>query len=501
MNFSSGESQTISVSRFLNWVLFPTHSVLTMLAASLPCIILYFRLRALVPPELQIEARHIAFGNAYTVIAVIALSLGSNFLVAAIIEKMVTRPLEILARWAAERHARGEGSRFHLVSLITEIRKLGSVVAQLFDEQLCRVKELRVLFGSTRHDISNHLADIYSIAQFLRDDPDYDRHTAAVKTLDDVKTVEHIMDVNAEITKNYCNIRGAEPTEIRLYDLVNDRLDELQPKATRAGLKLTFDLPPLELVVVAHTALLERMINNLVGNSIKYTPRGGQIHLAVRELPVAPSRPDAKASAPSQIEIVVTDTGIGIPDADKPHVFEREYRAENARGIAGTGYGLASVHSSVASYKGTVEIADNKPQGTVFTIRLPLPKPSEEPAAASSHPSTSSLIPRRRLPLLPKSDHWAVYAILVTIPISVFFAAILFYEWCGNTPGLADATLVSSYYLGGFSLAVILAKLGLLCFCRRWKFALGRLWVIVKAVLVNIGVLAIYFGCRFLSQS
>lgn len=392
MNFSSGESQTISVSRFLNWVLFPTHSVLTMLAASLPCIILYFRLRALVPPELQIEARHIAFGNAYTVIAVIALSLGSNFLVAAIIEKMVTRPLEILARWAAERHARGEGPRFHLVSLITEIRKLGSVVAQLFDEQLCRVKELRVLFGSTRHDISNHLADIYSIAQFLRDDPDYDRHTAAVKTLDDVKTVEHIMDVNAEITKNYCNIRGAEPTEIRLYDLVNDRLDELQPKATRAGLKLTFDLPPPELVVVAHTALLERMINNLIGNSIKYTPRGGQIHLAVRELPVAPSRPDAKASASSQIEIVVTDTGIGIPDADKPHVFEREYRAENVRGIAGTGYGLASVHSSVASYKGTVEIADNKPQGTAFTIRLPLPKPSEEPAAASSHPSTSSLV-------------------------------------------------------------------------------------------------------------
>ena len=118
------------------------------------------------------------------------------------------------------------------------------------------------------------------------------------------------------------------------------------------------------------------------------------MRLAVR------ARPDAKATRlipqphpSSLVEIVVTDTGIGIPDADKPHVFEREYRAENVRGIAGTGYGLASVHSSVASYKGTVEIADNKPQGTVFTIRLPLPKPSEEPAAASSHPSTSSLIP------------------------------------------------------------------------------------------------------------
>ena len=493
MNSSANEGRTISVSRFLNLVLFPAHSVLTMLAASLPCVILYFKLRALIPPELQIEARHIAFGNAYTVIAVIALSLGSNFLVAMIIEMMVTRPLEILARWAEERHARGEGPRFRLVSWITEIRKLGDVFAQLFDEQLCRVKELRTLVGSTRHDISNHLADIYSIAQFLRDDPDYDRHTAAVKTLSEVKTVEHIMDVNAEITENYCNIRGAEPTDIRLYDLVNDRLDELQPKATRAGLKLTFDLPPPGLVVVAHTALLERIINNLVGNSIKYTPRGGQIHLAVRERPVP------KATEPSQIEIVVTDTGMGIPDADKPHVFEREYRAENARSIVGTGYGLASVHSSVTSYNGTVEITDNKPQGTVFSIRLPLPKPSEE--SANTAPAAQKRRRRRWLPLLPKSDHWIVYAILVTIPMSAFFAAILFYEWCGNATELADATLVSSYYLGGFSLAVIIAKLGLLCFCRRWKLALGRLWVIVKAILVNIGVLAVYGLCRAFSQS
>ena len=493
MNSSSSEARTISVSRFLNCVLFPAHSVLTMLAASLPCIILYFKLRALIPPELQVEARHIAFGNAYIVIAVIALSLGSNFLVAMIIEMMVTRPLEILARWAAERHAKGEGPRFHLVSWISEIRQLGDVVVQLFDEQLCRVKELRTLVGSTRHDISNHLADIYSVAQFLRDDPDYDRHTAAVKTLGEVKTVEHIMGVNAEITENYCNIRGAEPTDIRLYDVVNDCLDHLQPKATRAGLKLTFDLPPPELVVVAHTALLERMINNLVDNSIKYTPRGGKIHLAVGE------RPDAKASAPSQIEIVVADTGIGIPDADKAHVFEREYRAENARSIAGTGYGLASVHSSVTSYRGTVEIADNKPQGTVFTIRLPLPKPSDQ--AADTAPAAPKRHGRRWLPLLPKSDHWAVYAILVTIPISVLFAAILFYEWCGNTPELADATLVSSYYLGGFSLAVIVAKLGLLCFCRRWKFALGCLWVIGKAILVNLGVLAIYGLTRAFSQS
>lgn len=495
MNSSANEGRTISVSRFLNWVLFPSHSALTMLAASLPCVILYFRLRALIPPELQVEARHIAFGNAYTVIAVIALSLGSNFLVAMIIEMMVTRPLEILARWAAERHARGEGPRFRLVSWITEIRNLGDVFSQLFDEQLCRVKELRVLVGSTRHDISNHLADIYSIAQFLRDDPDYDRHTAAVKTLGEVKTVEHIMDASAEITENYCNIRGAEPTDIRLYDLVNDRLDELQPKATRAGLKLTFDLPPPELVVVAHAALLERIINNLVGNSIKYTPRGGQIHLAVRELPDAPSRPDAKASAPSQIEITVADTGMGIPDADKPHVFEREYRAENARGIAGTGYGLASVHSSVTSYKGTVEISDNKPQGTIFTIRLPLPKPSDQSAdIAPASPKRSRC---KWPPLLPKSDHWAVYAILVSIPLSGIFSAILFYEIFGSNSPLADGTLTASYYVGGYCSAVILTKITWLFLTHRAKYALSRIGIFLLSLAANAVLYLAYFALRF----
>ena len=489
MNSSSSKSRTISVSRFLNWVLFPTHSVLTMLAASLPCIILYSRLCALIPPELHDQARHIAYGNAYTVIPVIGLALGSTILVALIIELMITRPLEILARWAAERHAKGEGPQFRIVSWIAEIRKLGDVFALLFDEQLCRVNELRTLVGSTRHDISNHLSDIYSTAQFLRDDPDYDRHTAAVKTISEVKTVEHIMDVNAEITKNYCNIRGAEPTDIRLYDLANDCLDVLQPKATHAGLKLTFDLPPPELVVVAHTALLERMINNLVGNSIKYTPRGGTIHLAVRE------HSGSTVSAPSQLEIEVADTGMGIPDADKPHVFEREYRSASVQGIPGTGYGLADVHSAVTSYKGTIEIADNKPQGTVFTIRLPLPKPSEQ--STDTTPASTKQTKTGCLPLLPKSNHWAVYASLVTVPLAGIFSAILFYEIFGSDSPLADGTLSASYYVGGYCSAVIFAKITWLFLTHRAKYALSRIGVFLLSLVANAALFLTYFALRF----
>ena len=235
------------------------------------------------------------------------------------------------------------------------------------------------------HDIRNHLTSINSTAQYLRSDANYDRLVAASKTQTAVDTITHILDINAEITQNYCNIRGPAAHDLRISDIVHDCLDKLELDAAQAGVTLTSEIPPRSLMVVAHRALLESVIRNLVGNAIKYTPQGGEINLSVRELPAAPSRPDAKASAPSQIEIRVADTGMGIPDEDKPHVFEREYRAKTARGIPGTGYGLAAVDSVVTFYHGTARIDDNRPRGTIFTIRLPLPHPT----STNPQPQTS----------------------------------------------------------------------------------------------------------------
>ena len=298
----------------------------------------------------------------------------SVFLAAALfIDRHVTRPVIRLAEWAELRFRSGEGPSLRTRSRIAEIGRLAAVFGQLFDEQLKRVRELRTLIGATRHNLCNHIANIGSNAQFAKDGK-RDAAVAAEKTLREVETVLHILDVNADIAKNYSHILGEKPSDVQVADLVHSCLDQLETSADENGVTLDADIPPRSLVAVAHRRNLESVIHNLVENAIKYTPQGGSVSLAVRECPGASGSfpPDAKASAPSQLEILVADTGMGIPDADKPHVFEREYRAKSVRHLPGDGYGLAFVDSVAALYGGTAEINDNNPNGTVFTIRLPL---------------------------------------------------------------------------------------------------------------------------------
>jgi len=104
---------------------------------------------------------------------------------------------------------------------------------------------------------------------------------------------------------------------------------------------------------------LEQILINLVGNAIRYTPRG-QITLST-------------AKYEKNTIIRISDTGIGIPAADLPFIFERFYRADKSRNrqSGGTGLGLAIVNNLVEAHQGSITVDSQEGQGTVFTISLP----------------------------------------------------------------------------------------------------------------------------------
>jgi two-component system phosphate regulon sensor histidine kinase PhoR len=110
---------------------------------------------------------------------------------------------------------------------------------------------------------------------------------------------------------------------------------------------------------------LERAIANLLDNAIKYTPEGGRIIVTA-------------ARRGSDILIEVKDTGIGIPEADLPRIFERFYRVDKSRSRAmgGTGLGLAIVKHVVQAHGGTVEVASEVGKGSTFRIVLPATSPA-----------------------------------------------------------------------------------------------------------------------------
>ena len=114
---------------------------------------------------------------------------------------------------------------------------------------------------------------------------------------------------------------------------------------------------------------LVQVLANLLDNAIKYTPEGGQITVAAHLMP--PSRTEAHRNS---IELTVTDTGIGIPEQDRPRVFERFYRVDKARSreLGGTGLGLAIVRHIVEGHGGQIWVEGNVPTGSRFVVRLPV---------------------------------------------------------------------------------------------------------------------------------
>ncbi len=113
-------------------------------------------------------------------------------------------------------------------------------------------------------------------------------------------------------------------------------------------------------LVRGHAQRLEQTFTNLIANAIQYTPAGGRV--------TASMRVDA-----DEARVEVADTGIGIPAAALPRVFERFYRVDRGRGrdSGGTGLGLALVKHVALAHGGQVDVASEEGRGSTFTVRLP----------------------------------------------------------------------------------------------------------------------------------
>jgi two-component system sensor histidine kinase BaeS len=107
---------------------------------------------------------------------------------------------------------------------------------------------------------------------------------------------------------------------------------------------------------------LERVLGNLLGNAIKYSPEGGEVTIRIpRE-----GNGDAEVAVLS-----VEDRGVGIPQADLSLIFERFRRSGNVERFAGSGIGLAGAKRIVELHGGTIAVTSTEGQGSTFTVRLP----------------------------------------------------------------------------------------------------------------------------------
>jgi signal transduction histidine kinase len=107
---------------------------------------------------------------------------------------------------------------------------------------------------------------------------------------------------------------------------------------------------------------LEQVMDNLLNNAVKFTPRGGQVTVRVQLRQMY------------AVQIEVTDTGIGIPPADMPYLFSRFHRGENVAGqaVPGTGLGLHIAEAIIKEHGGHIEVESEVGKGSTFRFVLPL---------------------------------------------------------------------------------------------------------------------------------
>ena len=151
--------------------------------------------------------------------------------------------------------------------------------------------------------------------------------------------------------------------EFDVKELIRRRCESMQMEIERHNHKLIFAAASKIPLISADRQKIEQVIINIISNAIKYTPDGGTIKIAA-----------SKLKNEDSVKIQIADNGIGIPDDDLAHLFERFYRVEKSRtsDAGGTGLGLAIAKEVIEAHGGKIDIYSQLNRGTVVTIILPV---------------------------------------------------------------------------------------------------------------------------------
>jgi two-component system OmpR family sensor kinase len=175
--------------------------------------------------------------------------------------------------------------------------------------------------------------------------------------------VQRLARLTAELRKlAELETRPLERSDVDLNDLLTQVFELAQDRLAVEPRRLSLVLPhaPWPLPHISGDRdLLLLALHNLLDNAIKFSRPNDTIEMRASE--------DGAAAV-----VEVADTGPGIPEEDLPHVWEELYRGQGARGVPGSGLGLALVQAIVQRHGGQVSLRSRAGQGTVFTVRLPM---------------------------------------------------------------------------------------------------------------------------------
>jgi two-component system, NtrC family, sensor histidine kinase GlrK len=274
----------------------------------------------------------------------------------------VGRPLRQLDRAISEL---GQGTFTNQIAVTGphDLERLGGQLEWLRQRLVELAHERNRFLRHMSHELKTPLANIREGTELLMDGAvgeldSNQREVAAILRENGIKLqrmIENLLSFSAWQTSSV----GLEATEFRFRPLVKQVLENQQ--LTLLSQRVRLDVRVEDVTLVADRGKIRLILENLVSNAVKYSPKGGTIHLRAR-------------AAGTQLVLDVADSGPGIPPEERHHVFDAFYtgRAAKSTVVKGTGIGLSVVLEFVAAHGGSVQIVDGEFPGAHFRITMPI---------------------------------------------------------------------------------------------------------------------------------
>jgi signal transduction histidine kinase len=298
----------------------------------------------------------------------------SAILAGILMSRNLTAPLNRLAEAARDIGARNFGCRVEPAGT-TEMTEVALAFNEMV-EGLQRGEQLRRnMMADVAHELRTPLSVLQGSLQAILDDV-YPLSKEEISRLyDQTRHLGHLVNDLHQLAQAEAGQLPLNLERTDLSALARDVAAAFEPVAEAEGVTLKMAVPTSLAPVHADSARLTQVLYNLMSNALRHTPSGGEIVLhGGRNGPsfTGPSRKNAV----SHVWLAVQDSGDGIPAQHLPHVFERFYRADPARGrdSGGAGLGLAVARAIVEEHGGQITAAsDGIPgHGSTFTVSLPL---------------------------------------------------------------------------------------------------------------------------------
>jgi len=247
------------------------------------------------------------------------------------------------------------------IVMVVNVRSL-FLKQRKISEQRDEVEALRrELIANISHDLRTPLASIHGYIETLllkKDDLDKERFTKYLRTsLNNTEKLKNLVEELFELSKLEAQERKLEAEPLNVGELIHDILNNFKITAGEKKIRLEANVPVDLPQVKADIALIDRVLQNLIGNSIKFCSEGDQITVSA----------ERKGEL---VWITVGDTGKGIAKDDLPHIFNRFHQGTEKK--QGAGLGLAIVKNILELHKSEFSVKSEINKGTSFSFSLPI---------------------------------------------------------------------------------------------------------------------------------